>query len=73
MPNLRLDQSDDDEEVDEDEALTLLLRAPLPPPPLARTTIEDVGNRDADIAGENAIARVDLTREKSEEFLMTNS
>ena len=73
MPNLRLDQSDD-EEVDEDEALTLLLRAPLPPPPLARTTIEGVRNRDADIiAGENAIARVDLTREKSEEFLMTNS
>jgi len=46
----------------------------LPPPPLARTTIEGVRNRDADIiAGENAIARVDLTREKSEEFLMTNS
>jgi len=58
MPNLRLDQSDDDEEVDEDEALTLLLRAPLPPPPLARTTVEGVGNRDADIiAGENAISR----------------
>jgi hypothetical protein len=70
MPNLRLDQSDEEE----DEVLTLLLRAPLPPPPLARTTIEGVGNRDADIiAEENAIARVDLTREKSEEFLMTNS
>lgn len=59
MPNLRLDQSDDEEDEDEeDEALTLLLRAPLPPPPLARTTIEGVGNRDADIAGENAIACV---------------
>ena len=55
MPNLRL-ESDEDEEEEEDEALTLLLRAPLPPP-LARTAMEEgVGNRDADSAGENAIA-----------------
>ena len=66
MPNLRLDQSDDEEDEDEeDEALTLLLRAPLPPPPLARTTIEGVGNRDADIiAGENAISRVRVLRKE---------
>jgi hypothetical protein len=57
MPmNLRLESDEDEEEEEEEEALTLLLRAALPPP-LARTAREEgVGNRDADIAGENAIA-----------------
>ena len=59
MPmNLRLesDEDEEEEEEEEEEALTLLLRAALPPP-LARTAREEgVGNRDADIAGENAIA-----------------
>jgi len=58
MPmNLRLESDEDEEEEEEeDDALTLLLRAALPPP-LARTAREEgVGNRDADIAGENAIA-----------------
>lgn len=54
--NLRLESDEDEEEEEEDEALTLLLRAALPPP-LARTAMEEgAGNRDADIAGENAIA-----------------
>ena len=58
MPmNLRLESDEDEEEEEEEEeALTLLLREALPPP-LARTAREEgAGNRDADIAGENAIA-----------------
>ena len=57
MPmNLRLESDEDEEEEEEEEeALTLLLREALPPP-LARTAREEgAGNRDADIAGENAI------------------
>ena len=71
MPmNLRLESDEDEEEEEEeDEALTLLLRAALPPP-LARTAMEEgAGNRDADIAGENAIAFASVSlRVKSGEF-----
>jgi hypothetical protein len=71
MPmNLRLESDEDEEEEEEeDEALTLLLRAALPPP-LARTAREEgAGNRDADIAGENAIIAFASVVVKSEEWV----
>ena len=70
MPmNLRLESDEDEEEEEEEEALTLLLRAALPPP-LARTAREEgAGNRDADIAGENAIIAFASVVVKSEEWV----